>query len=135
MPLPVLPDAELLITQFLHQQQDVIDAIEQRVYTEVPSRATYPLGKVHRIGGIPTIRQHFDHPRIQVEAWADTKREAHDVGRILQAALHAMPESVHALGVVTGVDDDLGLIWLPDPVSKKPRYIFGIVAHIHPHPQ
>lgn len=135
MVLRVLPDAELLTVDFMHQQQDVIDAIAERFYTEIPSRAVYPLGKVHRIGGIPTIRQHFDHPRLQVESWADTKKQAHDVGRILQAALHAMPDVEHTLGVVTGVDDDLGLIWLPDPVSKKPRYVFGIVAHIHPHPQ
>jgi hypothetical protein len=32
---------------------------------------------------------------------------------------------------VTAVDDDLGLTWLPDEVTNRDRYIFGVSVFCH----
>lgn len=133
MPLRLLPDAELLAVNALRANADLAALVGTRVYTAVPADPSFPLVRVSRIGGIPTIPQHLDVARLQVDAWGTTKHQARTVAATAQAALHAAT-GTHAQGVLTGVDDDLGLSWQPDPETDQPRYVFGVALYIHPNP-
>lgn len=133
MPLRLLVDAELLAVTGLRATADVATLVATRVYTEIPPTPTYPLVRVVRIGGVPTIAQHLDPARLQIDAWGTTKYQARTVAATTQAALHAMV-GVHNEGVVTAVEDDLGLSWSPDPETDVARYVFGVVMYIHPTP-
>lgn len=133
MALRLLPDAELLVVQALRATAEVAALVGTRVYTALPPDPTYPVVRVTRIGGIPAIRQHLDVARIQVDAWGTTKKQAFTVATTVQAALHAMV-GPHAGGVVTAVEDDLGLTWSPDPETDRDRYVFGVAVYTHPLP-
>lgn len=143
MALRLLPDAELIAVGILRASSDLDSLINNRVYTAIPAQATYPLIRVIRIGGLPTIRQHLDVARLQIEAWAGilddptiattAKGAARQVAASAQAALHAAIGS-HDAGVVTAVEDDLGLSWQPDPDTNRARYLFGVALHTHPNP-
>lgn len=143
MTLRLLPDAELIAVDILRASSDLDSLVNNRVYTAIPSEATYPLVRVIRIGGLPTIRQHLDVARLQVEAWAGilddpavattAKGTARQVAVVAQAALHAAI-GTHDAGVVTAVEDDLGLSWQPDPDTDRARYLFGVSLHTHPKP-
>lgn len=143
MALRLLPDAELLAVNALRADGDLDVLVDGRVYTAIPANATFPLIRVIRIGGVPVIRQHLDVARLQVDAWAGrlddpataatAKGTARRVAAAAQAALHAAIGS-HAEGVVTGVEDDLGLSWQPDPEENRARYLFGLAMYLHPNP-
>lgn len=133
MPLRLLPDAELLTVNYLRGVSDVTALVGTRVYTEIPAQPTWPLLRITRIGGLPTIRQHLDVARIQIDAWGTTKYQARTAAATAQAAIHAAV-GPHTQGVVTAVEDDLGLTWAPDPDTNQARYTFGVSVFIHPNP-
>ena len=132
MPLQTLVDAERLVGDWLRSHADITAIVANRVATEVLARPCLKLG---RIGGVPVVRQHLDAARLQLDAYASNRGGARDLAVRAQAALHAMPAASHALGVVTGVDDDLGLTWSPDPdLNDGPRFVFGVTVYLHPLP-
>lgn len=131
MPLRLLVDAELLTVNWLRGHADVTALVATRVYTEVPAQPVYPLLRVIRIGGVPMIAQHLDIARVQIDAWAATKKAARDLAATAQAAMHELP-GARPLGVVTAVEDDLGFTWSPDDATDQPRYVFGVSIYIHP---
>lgn len=133
MALRLLPDAELLVVNRLRATAEVTALVGTRVYTQIPATPTYPLIRVTRIGGVPAIRQHLDVARIQIDAWGATQYQARTVAATAQAAIHAAT-GTHATGVVSNVEDDLGLTWSPDPDTDQPRYVFAVAISIHPTP-
>jgi hypothetical protein len=133
VPLRLLPDAELLTVNALRANADLTALVGARVYTAIPAEPTFPLVRVTRIGGIPAISRHLDIARIQVDVWGTTKFQARTVAATAQAAIHAAI-GARAEGVLTGVDDDLGLSWQPDPETDQPRYVFGVALYLHPNP-
>lgn len=129
----LLPDAELLAVNALRTDADLIALVAGRVYTAVPAEPTFPLVRVTRIGGVPVISQHLDVARLQVDVWGATKYQARTVAAAAQAVLHTIA-GIHAEGVVTAVEDDLGLSWQPDQETDQPRYVFGVAMFVHPNP-
>lgn len=131
MSLRVLPDAELLTVLWL-QQNDELDDLTAAVYTEIPAEPTLPLVRVIRVGGSPVIRQHLDVARIQIDVWADTKQEAHDLARLVQAAVHDMG-GVHYEAVVTAIEDGV-FRWNPDDATNWAGYTADYLIYLHPNP-
>ena len=129
----VLPDAELLAVNYLRSVGAVTSLVGNRVYTDIPAGSAYPLLRLTRIGGIPTIPQHLDVARIQIDAWGTTKFQARTVAATAQAVMHDAV-GAHTEGVVSNVEDDLGLTWSPDPDTDQSRYTFAVAVFIHPNP-
>jgi hypothetical protein len=134
--LVVLPDAEKVIRDYLLSVAQVTALIGQRVYTVSQSGPQYPYVTIQRFGGIPTSRLRIDSASIQVDCWGNNQAEASLVARTVRAALHAAKSYVHQAGVITGVDDELGLSWQPDTTyaTPKARFVFGVAVHLHPVP-
>lgn len=126
------PDIEAVCSTAL-RDADVCDG---RVYSSVPSRPTYPLAVVERLGGTAPIRQRLDAARIQVSVWADSKSDARDAAELARQTLHATMEGSAYLTLnafVTGVEDETGLTWLPDPATSRDRYLFSVLVYAHHH--
>lgn len=127
----LLPDAEAIAFE-------VLDGEGLSAHGRIPDSPTWPLLTVQRLGGIPAERHWLDTARIQVSAWGgddrDTARaEARDLADAARAALHgAEGTAVASAGAfVTGVEDDLGLAYLPDPQTGRDRYVFAVRLYAH----
>lgn len=123
------PDIEAVCAGWLRDQ--ALTGVGARVYTEVPPDPTFPLVTVRRVGGVPAIRQYLDTASIQVDVWGSSKAEAQDVARDARLELHRL-EGAHVLeplAFVHAVDDSLGLTWLPDDLSGRARYTFGVLVY------
>lgn len=133
MTLRVLPDAELLTVTWL-QSIDELANLYAGIHTEVPADPTLPLVRVIRVGGTPTVRQHLDVARLQVDVWAERgeKQAAHDLARLVQAAMHNLP-GVHDEGVVTCVEDGV-FSWSPDEATGWAGYTADYLVYLHPNP-
>jgi hypothetical protein len=133
MTLRVLPDAELLTVAWL-QTVDELANLYAGIYTEIPADPTLPVIRVVRVGGTPTVRQHLDVARLQIDVYADRgeKQSAHDLARLVQAALHEMP-GVHDEGVVTCVEDGV-FRWNPDEATGWAGYTADYLVYLHPNP-
>lgn len=127
----VLPDVPRLARTWLLSQSTLTSLVGQRVSTRSPAEVVYPYVTLQRIGGVPSVRQRLDSARIQVDCWADTQGTASRVARVTRALLHGMAGFGASAAVCTGVDDDLGLQWLPDTARTPatPRFIFGVIIH------
>lgn len=104
-----------------------------RVYSSVPANPTYPLTVVQRIGGLPVDKNRLDAARIQVSVWGNNQAEARDAAELARRTLMALAGTADATfdAYVTCVEDDLGMIFLPDPATSRDRYIFGVVVYGH----
>lgn len=133
MVLRVLPDAELLTVNWL-AGIDEIATLYGAIYTEIPAGADPPIIRVLRVGGTPTVRQHLDGARLQIDVWCaeGEKQAAHDLARLVQAAMHTMT-GVHDEGVVTGVDDGV-FAWNPDDTTGWAGYSADYLVYLHPNP-
>jgi hypothetical protein len=131
--LRILGDVEFLCVEWLKAHPAVVAEVGQRVWTSLPKEPSFPALRLFRVGGAPTIEQHLDVARIQVESFALSKYDARFVAATAQAALHVMV-GVHDQGVVTAVEDAIGPIWAPDPPTNRPRYHFDVFVYLHPSP-
>lgn len=129
-----LPDAEAVVGWWLRSKS----IASGRVYSSVPTTPTYPLVVVQRIGGQPAVRQKLDKARIQLAVWGNSKSEARDLADAARLALLDLEGKSVLIAngapvdaFVTAVDDDLGLFWIPDPVTDKDRYMFGVAVFLH----
>lgn len=132
MPLRVLPDAELLVVNYL-RDIDELTNLYVDIHTRLPETPALPVVRVLRVGGTPTVRRHLDVARLQVDTWADTKQQAHTVARLVQAALHDLP-GAHEEGVVTAVDDGV-FRWAPDDDTGWAGYQADYLVYLHPNPE
>jgi len=133
MAVTVLPDAEALVISYLESQSQVTALVSNRVYGDLPTSPSFPLVAVRRIGGLTRWPHYIDQPSLQVEAYGRNRTEASQIARVVHAVLKDMPQQ-HSRGIVTDVQDSLGLTWQPDSTYSpaKPRYLFGVVATMHP---
>lgn len=124
----ILPDAELITIDYLLAQPSMTATVGSRVATSSPSNPVYPYLVVERIGGVPLIAARLDNARLQVSAWGATRKSAHDTAQLARSLLHRMRNYQHPAGVVAGVEDDLGLAWLPDTARTPatPRFVFAV---------
>ena len=126
------PDIEAIVAYELRTQ------LSARVYSSIPENPTFPLIIVKRIGGIPSDRIRLDSASLQIEIWGNSKSEAFDLAASARKTVFGLEPKVCTTGagypvnaIVTGVSDSLGLTWLPDPVTDKDRYIFGLLVFAH----
>lgn len=128
MSLDVFPDAEAIV------RTGLADALACGVYSSVPKSPSYPLVTVQRVGGLPAERHRLDSARIQIDVWGTSKSEAQDIAQQARTAVHQMEGSGFTdpvTGFITGVEDSLGLAFLPDPETARDRYTFGLTVHLH----
>lgn len=104
-----------------------------RSYSSLPGSPQYPLCVVQRIGGVPAEKHKLDEPRIQVDVWGTSKSEARDLAELARRTLFAAESAYIAEDncQITCVEDELGLAFSPDPVSKRDRYIFAVRIYAH----
>lgn len=129
----IFPNAEMIVEKLLIAQ--TYPGLTPHVGTKVPDDANYEQGviTVQRIGGIPTERHRLDHPHIQVDCWADKKTSALVLAQYGRAAIFAAEGQVVTSpdGFISGVDDSLGIAWMFDSISLRPRYVFGVYLTTH----
>lgn len=128
----VFPNVEAIVGEVLRDAN--ISGLSTRVYSGVPKTPTYPLITVKRIGGVPVERHRLDRARIQIDVWGENKGQALTIASTARSVLIGIEGQSFTdpvVGTVTAVDDDLGLTWLPDPVTDRDRYIFGVSVIAH----
>jgi hypothetical protein len=129
-------DTERLLSSWLRTQPEIVALVEDRVYTENPNRAVFPLLKLNQIAGNPVFSRplYLDESLIQLDAYGGPKVQARliiDTTRELLA--ERFPGDHPGVGVVTGVNFG-DLTYLPDDgyAPPKPRWI--ALASIYTHP-
>lgn len=134
-----LVDAEALVSQYLRAQSEVTAIVAQRVYTALPEDKTFPLVRLHRIGGTPKLSRplHLDTARLQVDVWGGSKATALDAMDAVRTELSKLVDEdpVQPLGVVCGVKFG-PLAYLPDEsfTPAKPRYTQDLTITVRPVP-
>lgn len=116
------PDIEELLVNWLTEEYDARN-IAATVHTEVPRDRPERFTLVPRTGGIQSNLV-VDAPQIAVECWANTPKDASDLGRLTQALFTSLKGRVldgHQVYRVQGIG---GLANLPDPRSDQSRYTF-----------
>ena len=132
MKVDAFPDTEAIVSYWLRT------SLSARVYSSIPRDPVWPLITVKRIGGIPTVRQRLDRVNIQLEVWGNSKSEARDLADAARVAIYLLEPKVCTTGAgfpvnatITGVEETLGLAWLPDPVTDRDRYITSFYIYAH----
>jgi hypothetical protein len=138
--LVLLPDVEVLLSEFLRNQPEVTALVTDHVYTEIPKAPAgedtrWPLVRLSRYGGTPvtSIPLWLDQALVQVDVFGGSKRLANRIAETCRAVLDLRLIGVHAAGVVTGVRTS-GFGYHPDATytPAKPRYLFTATVTLHP---
>lgn len=132
MTLTIPADAERLVSAFLRSDPDVTAVLGDRVYTVLPTEATYPLVRLQRWGGEPVVDRPLvlDAARIQIDVWGDRKKQAHDLAQLVRAVL------VERLPWGNSTDGWLvrslasGLRYLPDESFDPPRPRYAVEMEV-----
>lgn len=120
--LPLLPDAEVLVVDFLANHPGLTPLHHGEVATSLG--AARPAIRVTRIAGPPPDPEE-DNPYLQVDCWAATQDEASVLARTVIACLPDI-EGDHAEGVIRGWEIVTSPLWAPDPDTDDPRYVLAI---------
>lgn len=133
---PALPDAEALLSQFLRAQDEISEAIGDRVYTAIPAKPTWPLIRLTRVAGAPLMSRPrcIDQPLIQIEAYGGSKADAHELVDLACRLIAARIGGIHDdLGVVNGYRFG-ALSYLPDDAytPSRPRYVTDVELTTRP---
>lgn len=123
------PDIEAIAAQALRDA----GVCGGRAYSSVPANPTWPLAVIRRLGGVPSVERWLDSARIQVDVYGANKSQARAEADSARRALHNAEGTTFATqaGYVTGVEDELGLSFIPDPTTMRDRYIFSVLVHAH----
>lgn len=133
----VLPDVVAITRIWLLSRPALTDLVGIRISTRTAAAPAYPYLTLQRIGGIPAVRRRLDTARIQIDAWGSDEASASLVARTARAELHRMEGYRHRDGVITAVDDVLGVAWAPFTPSgaqgstPKPRFTFDVEISAH----
>lgn len=118
-----LPDTELASVKYLRSVMAVALMVNGRVYTSVPANPTYPLVSLVRVGGTVRADATLDRATLQIECYGNSQYEANELSRKVIAAL-AGAAGWRGLGMtITTTDPVSGMLYLPDPETKQPRYV------------
>lgn len=123
MALRTLPDAELVLIEFLSSQPDVgaLLGAPGRVGSYLPG--VRPYVQVNRVGGAPELEE--DRPQLQVSAWADSDTQASEIARTIVAVLpEILSPTVRGQGVTLGP--------FSQPDEDNQRYILTLELLIYP---
>jgi hypothetical protein len=144
----LMPNVEALVLAYLRGDSVVQASPAQgRASAEIPANAgtdayPYPLIIGFRVGGAQKVRYRLDGAAIQIDAWAEltekggSRVQAHDVMAAVRDAMSRLEGPVTAgelTGMFTGADERAsGVIYLPDPVTSRPRYTLDFDVYVHP---
>lgn len=135
MTLNLTPNTEALVSAFLRDQPEIVDLVDDRVYTVIPKDATYPLARVTLLldqpaGGEPLW---LTAAQVQVEAFGGTKAQAWTLAVTARSAISERLTGTHDDGIVTGVTSG-PLLDLPDEdfTPAKTRFLFTSTLYVHP---
>lgn len=136
-------DVEALVSYYLRAQSEVAAICGQRVYTAIPSNPTFPLVRLHRIGGVPPMSRplHMDRAHLQIDVWGGPKATALDLVDVVRTELSKLVDeaAVQPLGVVCGVKFG-PLAFMPDDTvpteggKARPRYTQDVTVTVRPAP-
>jgi hypothetical protein len=141
-PLRTLPDAHRLVLDFLRAQPELVDLVEDRIYTVVPNERRYPLLLVQQIGSSPLALRPWwaEQTDIQLAAYGATDRHARQVCELARSlCMTRLIGSDYEQGVVSWVST-LNLVALADDVlvastgRALPRWVTTVTVTAHPHP-
>lgn len=136
MSLILTPNMEALVSAFLRDQPEVIDMVDDRVYTALPKGVSWPAVRVTQLTDAPTTGSPLWGRAfaMQIEAWGGSKDEAWRIAATCQAAIDARITGVHpGHGVVNGSDPS-SMFDLPDEDfdPAKPRWIVTCTIYGRP---
>lgn len=124
------PNVEAIVVTALREDAGVTEVVGQRVHGSRPPDAVDPLLVVQRVGG-NADGQWIENARIQVDAWGTTRGDAFAGANAAAAALRELSGAFDS-GVLSGAERTSGPMWLPDPVTDRPRYIVQFTVYAHP---
>lgn len=104
-----------------------------RAYSSIPRTPVWPLAVVQRLGGSSVVERRLDQASIQVDVYGNSKSEARAEADKARRALHLAEGTSFPteMGFLTGVEDQSGLTFLPDPVTNRDRYTFSVYVYTH----
>jgi len=130
-----LPDVEAMLVEHLNSAPGVTElAGAGKVSTEMPADPQLPRIRVTLTGGSPQIPGWLHAPRVNLEAFAETKAEAFDLIAAAVEAAEALTDTIAGGMVINLCEQETGLSWSPDPFTDTPRYLVGLVLFVHPDP-
>ena len=138
MTVQLMPNVEVLFSDFLRDQAEVTALVGAHVYTVLPAKFdAWPAVRVTRIPSAPVHagRLHLDGALVQVDVWGGPKALAFQIIETIRAATHLRLEGGHDAGGCTGVDfGPMG--YLPDEswTPARPRYTCDVTLYVHPSP-
>lgn len=133
--MDLMPNIERLVMEHLRAVAEVQAIAGSRVFTAFDASRGFPQVVVGRFGGAKDPNGWLDHPRLQIEVWADQggRPVAEELTEVVRAAMaHDEIVGTHDLGVVTG-SEEVAVNWAPDPLNAagpaRPRYIVDVRVH------
>jgi hypothetical protein len=130
MTVDLLPDVEAALSAYLRSRPE----LTANVYTILPADVTFPVVRVHRIGGSPpfSIQLYLDQATIQVDTWATLKATAWSLAETSRQLIAQMPLLTVANIVVTNVTFG-PFLYLPDVdfTPAKPRWTYDVTLLAH----
>lgn len=123
------PDAEAMAARALR----TAGVCGGRAYSSIPRTPIWPLAVVQRLGGTTAVERRLDQSSIQVDIYGNSKSEARAEADKARRALHLAEGTSFAIesGFISGVEDQSGLTFLPDPVTNRDRYTFSVNVYAH----
>lgn len=139
--LVLLPNTAALVSEFLRDQTEIAQFVEQRVYTKVPASKVFPLVRITRIGA----RTRSTRPRwvetvwLQIDCFGGPARVAHDLAETCRAVLVSRLPGVQEIDGTAGVVTDVavgGITETDDTTEPKARPVarFDVWVTVHPQP-
>jgi hypothetical protein len=128
-------DVERLVSAWLRARDDIVALVEDRVFTEMPNRAVFPLLRLTLIGGnaVTSRPLYLDQSFIQLDAYGGPKVMARQIMDTVRFALDTELVGAHPEGVITGVEF-AGLRYLPDDGYDPPQPRYSATVFIYSHP-
>lgn len=129
-------DTERLVADWLRARTDITALVEDRVYTVLPNRATFPLLRLTQIAGSPVFSHplYLDEAYIQIDAYGGPKALARQIVDTTRQALADELVGDHpGVGVVTCVRFG-DLSYIPDEGYEPVQPRFIAMASIYTHP-
>jgi len=122
-------DVEGAVRAWLRTVPD--STVGARVYFAVPDgNPTMPLATVARVTGGMQPDGVLEDVVLTVDVWARTKEEAARAYRLLAAAIVKAEGVALDAGTWCHGASVNSVVWLPDPVTKTPRYSLTVVLTV-----
>jgi hypothetical protein len=133
MSVRTLVEIETVIVDYLKHHDDVQRLVNDRVSSDLKPTHPVPCLTVVLTGGEVIVERHLSGPTVEVNAWAEQREKARELGYTAHAALVEMIGSQREhRGVVTGVQTLTHPRHLDDPAKNRERYSFEIKVWTRP---